>query len=208
LLDPRVMGTRTTFLLSPASCGGRRAALLFRPGAEFDLAKRLAEGGTAPLGEVFCFLSGLYFRGKLAYADRFADRSSGVPGVLVITPSRGLLTPETPVDRALLEEFARTPVDPRESRYYEPLLRDLDGLALAASHRVVLLGSIATGKYLEMLLDAFGPRVCFPASFVGIGDMSRGAMMLRAAASGEELSYVPALGAVRSRASASRSAPR
>ena len=59
------------FLLSPASCHGERARLLLRDEACFDLALRL-RGEGAPLGEVFSFLSGLYFRGKLAYARAFA----------------------------------------------------------------------------------------------------------------------------------------
>src|SRR5690606_12169773 len=80
------------FLLSPASCGGRRAQLLLREAADFPLARRLRSDG-APLGEVFSFLSGLYFRGKLTYATRFARPPQGVRGVHVITTSSGLLDP-------------------------------------------------------------------------------------------------------------------
>ena len=39
--------------------------------ATFDLAVRLRGPGGAALGEVFSFMSGLYFRGKLAYARTF-----------------------------------------------------------------------------------------------------------------------------------------
>jgi hypothetical protein len=60
---------------------------------------------------------------------------------------------------------------------------------------VVLLGSIATGKYTSALLEVFGRRLLFPAAFVGRGDMSRGGLLLRAARSGEELSYIPVAGA-------------
>ena len=35
--------------------------------------------GGAPIGEVFSFLSSLYFRGKLTYAQRFAAPPTGVP---------------------------------------------------------------------------------------------------------------------------------
>ena len=67
------MEQRQIFLLSPASCGGKRAALLFNDRAEFDIARRVREGTGAPLGEVFSFLSGLYFRGKITYARAFQN---------------------------------------------------------------------------------------------------------------------------------------
>ena len=59
----------------------------------------------------------------------------------------------------------------------------------------VLLGSVATEKYVEPLLKVFGDRLLFPSDFVGRGDMSRGGLMLRCARSGAELPYVPLLGA-------------
>ena len=86
---------QTVFLLSPAHCGGRRAQLLLRPGASFALAE--AVRGGAPLGDVFSFLSGLYFRGKLAYARAFARHAAAPHAVLVIAPGRGLVPPETVV---------------------------------------------------------------------------------------------------------------
>src|SRR5690606_20239197 len=64
-------GPERVFLLSPAHCGGRRAQLLLNEAAEFPLAQRIRSPEGAPLGEVFSFLSGLYFRGKLTYARRF-----------------------------------------------------------------------------------------------------------------------------------------
>ena len=60
------------FLLSPANCGGTRARQVLSPGAVFDLAQRLRSADGAALGELFAFVSGLYFRGKLMYARRFA----------------------------------------------------------------------------------------------------------------------------------------
>ena len=60
------------FLLSPARLDGERARLLFRPATMFPLARALHSGEGATLGEVFSFLSGLYFRGKLAHAEAFA----------------------------------------------------------------------------------------------------------------------------------------
>ncbi len=80
--------SRVVFLLSPAHCGARRAQILLREQASFELALRIREMG-APLGEVFSFLSGLYFRGKLAYARTFA-RGAEPQSVSIITPGLGL----------------------------------------------------------------------------------------------------------------------
>lgn len=195
------------FLLSPAYCGGKRAALLLREEAGFPLAERFRSPGGAPLGEVFSFLSGLYFRGKMAYAAAFGAPPAGIPPALVITPDRGLLDPDTRVGPDELRAFAHVPVDVRDPRYTEPLRASLRHLAQApAACRFVLLGSVATRKYVELLEDELGARVCFPAPFIGMGDMQRGALMLRAAASGEELAYIPAAGALRSRAARSGAA--
>lgn len=180
----------TVFLLSPAYCGGRRAAMLMRHESAMPLAERLRQG-TLTLGEAFAFMSGLYFRGKLAYARAFG--SSGSPSAFVITPTRGLQLPELPVTLAILQEFASLDVAHDEPRYRDPLIAHATTLSrgLAADARVVLLGSIATSKYLDVLAGVFGERLCFPAAFVGRGDMSRGALMLRSASSGDELEYMP-----------------
>jgi len=177
------------FLLSPAWCGGRRAKMLMRQGATHQLALRL-DAGTLTLGEAFAFMSGLYFRGKLAYATAFADR--GRPSTFVITPTRGLQPPDLTITRALIDEFAGVDVSQDDERYRRPLLADarrLEG-AIATHDRIVLLGSVATAKYLDVLSGVFGERLSFPSDFVGRGDMSRGAIMLRAAAAGTELEYV------------------
>jgi hypothetical protein len=62
---------------------------------------------------------------------------------------------------------------------------------------VVLLGSIATGKYVDTLIESLGPRLLFPSDFVGRGDMSRGGLLLRSAREGRELDYIPVAGALR-----------
>ena len=195
--------TRRIFVLSPAHCGGRRASLLLRGEARFDLALRLRAGGVE-LGEAFSFVSGLYFRGKLASASAFARPPAGMPGALVITSDRGLLPPHAPVTLDDLAACAQVSVDLAEPRYREPLARDVAALAAALPPAcdVVLLGSIATGKYVDLLLDIIGDRLRFPLDFVGRGDMSRGALMLEAARRGEELAYVPAAGALRTGARA------
>jgi hypothetical protein len=192
------MTAHRIFLLSPAHCGGKRAAVLLRPAAAFDLAELLRSPEGAPLVEVFSFVSGLYFRGKAAYAERFAAPPAGLPGALVITTTRGLLPPDTRVHPSDLEEFAAVSIDPRDPRYREPLERDLARLAsdAPAECRFVLLGSVATAKYVELLLAAFGERLLFPAPFAGMGDMQRGALLLRAAREGVELPYLAVAGAV------------
>jgi hypothetical protein len=186
------------FLLSPASCTGERARVLFREEARFDLAVRLREGG-APLGEVFAFLSGLYFRGKLTYARAFSRPPADLPGELVITPDRGLLSADLPVDLEVLKRFADVDIHPDNRRYIGPLEHDARRLWRRAGREteVVLLGSVATGKYVDLLVEIFGDRLLFPPDFVGRGDMSRGGLLLRGAREGSELAYAPVRGAVR-----------
>lgn len=186
------------FLLSPAHCGGKRAGYLLDERARFPLAQRLrAEGIT--LGEAFSFLSGLYFRGKLAYATRFARPRGRKDAVQVITANRGLLPADTPVGVDDLRAFADVDIHQDDPRYRAPLERDLARLA-AGRPDIVLLGSIATAKYVDILTAALGERVLFPADFVGRGDMSRGALLLRASREGRELACIPVAGAVRSTA--------
>jgi hypothetical protein len=197
------------FLLSPADSSGRRARLLQRPDADHDLARRLHGPDGATLGEVFSFVSSLYFRGKLAYARAFARPPEGQAGVYVITPCDGLREPETRVGPRDLERYAGVPIDPDDQRYSGPLLRDLRSRAAAwAQVEVLLLGSVASGKYGELLASVLGPRVLFPADFVGRGDMSRGGLMLRCVEEGRELAYVPLLGAERRGARPARLPPR
>ncbi|MGH7332939.1 MAG: hypothetical protein ACREKS_09390 [Candidatus Rokuibacteriota bacterium] len=187
------------FILSPASCAGQRARFLFNERAEFEAARRLQAPDGLPLGEAFAFLSGLYFRGKLTYARTFADPPEGTPGIVIITSCDGLRRPEERVDVARLRRFAAVPIDTREPRYREPLLRDAHALGAAVGARceVVLLGSVASGKYVDLLGAVFGDRLRFPAEFVGRGDMSRGGLLLRSVAEGNELEYVRVAGAAR-----------
>ena len=183
---------RRVFLLSPASTHGRRAQLLFREAAAFPLALELRAGGSS-VGEVFSFLSGLYFRGKLTYARAFAPVPRTVPPVLVITPDRGLVSPDLRITLEDLTAFSRSPVDIANPRYREPLERDARGISEAVQDdvEVILLGSIATGKYADLLRPVLADRLVFPSQFVGRGDMSRGGLLLRAMDAGVELEYVP-----------------
>jgi hypothetical protein len=196
------------FLLSPADCSGKRALLLQRPATEAELGQRLRRAEGAPIGEVFSFVSSLYFRGKLAYARAFARPPQGRPGVHVITPCDGLRAPESVLRLPDLRRYAGVPVDAEEERYREPLLRDLRTLAPTWEEaEVVLLGSIASGKYAQLLTSVLGDRLLFPSDFVGRGDMSRGGLMLRCVEEGRELPYLPLRGAVRRGARPARLPP-
>lgn len=173
--------------------------MLMRNTAEFDLARRLRGPNRVTIGEVFTFLSGLYFRGKIAYANAFARPARGMSGVLVITPTRGLIDAATPIELDDLREFAEVDIDENDPRYRLPLERDALKLAMQLKNRgdAVLLGSVATGKYVSVLLEILADCLRFPADFVGRGDMSRGGLLLRCAADARELDYIAVAGAIR-----------
>jgi hypothetical protein len=183
------------FLLSPASLNGERARQLLSPTARSETARKMRSPEGAPLEEVFTFVSSLYFRGKLTYARHFAAPPDGFPregGVLVITPGFGLVPPDWPIDLERTEILRSTPIDLKCPGYVDPLRRHLQALHdhIPAATPVVLLGSIATGKYVDLLEPVFGERLLFPGIFAGAGDMRRGSLLLRAAREGEELDYV------------------
>jgi hypothetical protein len=191
------------FLLSPANCSGRRAQQALALKSQSSVAVKLRGADGVPIGELFAFMSGLYFRGKLTYAQRFAappDRSNPIvgKGVYVITPNAGLRGPDTPVTADAVRAFAAASVDVSNDGYRRPLERSARMLLDEIGDcEVVLLGSIASPKYVDILLGIFGSRLCFPIDFVGRGDMSRGGLLLRQAAAGVELEYAPVEGAVR-----------
>ncbi len=187
------VGPPLIFLLSPALLTGVRGRRILEGSGPSWLAEALARGGRVPLGDVHASISSLYFRGKRDYARRFGVRVAG-SAALVITPDRGLVPVDEPVDRAALARMADIGVDPLEPRYRTPLLESAGRLAeeLGPDGRVVLLGSLATPKYLEPLGCVLPRRVLVPAAFVGRGDMQRGSLLLRAVEAGEELEYVDA----------------
>ena len=191
------------FLLSPAHCGGRRAKQVLSPNASFALAGELRSRRGAMLGDVFMFISGLYFRGKLTYALRFAappERGNAIVGcgVHIITPNAGLRSPDTCVTQKAVISFADGDVHQDNAGYRRPLEASARALAreIGPDCDVVLLGSIASPKYVDVLLAIFGDRLRFPIDFVGRGDMSRGGLLLRKSREGVELDYVPVRGAV------------
>ena len=191
------------FLLSPANCNGIRAKQAMSPKAQFALAMALRSEDGAPLGDLFSFVSGLYFRGKLTYARRFAQPPDPLnpivgSGIHVITPTAGLRSPDTLITQSAVRGFARVDVDAENVRYRRPLETSARALLaeIGPDCDVVLLGSVASPKYVTVLGTIFGERLKFPVAFVGRGDMSRGGLLLRHARDGVELDYVPVQGAI------------
>jgi hypothetical protein len=191
------------FLLSPANCSGTRAKQILSPNAQFALACELRSRRGAMLGDVFAFVSGLYFRGKLTYAMTFAsppelDNPIVGCGVHVITPNAGLRSPDTYVTHKGLRAFAAGDVHQDNAGYRRPLETSACALRdeIGPDCDVVLLGSVASPKYVDVLTKIFGERLLFPIDFVGRGDMSRGGLLLRKARERVELPYGPVVGAV------------
>ena len=175
------------FLLSPANLSGTRAKQLANPRAECPTARRYQSPDGIPIGDAFEFMSSLYFRGKIAYALHFAP----LEDVFVIAPGFGLVSPAWRITEERMKVMRKTPVDVRKRSYRKPLERDALALAerLDDDAQVVLLGSVASGKYVDILWPIFGSRLRFPAAFAGLGDMARGGLMLRAVRANKELEY-------------------
>jgi hypothetical protein len=186
-------GEAPVFLISPASLSGVRGRRLLAGDGTAPVSSRLARGERVPIGEVYASISSLYFRGKLAYARRYARVPHSI-GVRVITPDRGLCCADEPVDLGDLRRMALTAIDEHEAAYRGALMASAAELehAIPAGVVVVLLGSLATRKYLDPLGEVLGDRLRVPRAFIGLGDMSRGGLLLRAVAAGRELDYVGA----------------
>ena len=180
------------FLLSPANCNGVRARQIMAQTSRSPLAQRLRAQSGAAIGEVFTFFSSLYFRGKLTYALAFARPPSQAVGVAIITPTLGLLPCDAPIGIAQLQSFSRVAIDVKNRCYREALCRSAKAVAetIGSACEIVLLGSIASDKYLSLLLPIFGERLRVPAQFIGLGDMSRGGLLLRCVREQRELEYV------------------
>jgi len=181
------------FLLSPANVSGLRARQLMSPRAGFEAARQYRTADGVPVCDAFAFMSALYFRGKIAYARRFAVPSPrvGGDGIFVIAPGFGLVSPDWRITEERMKTLRKTDVDVQVRGYARPLREHAALLAgtLEEGTEVVLLGSVATGKYIDILLPAFGERLRFPLAFAGLGDMSRGGLMLRAVRENRELEY-------------------
>ena len=183
------MPAETVFLLSPASLNGIRAKQMMSPRGNSEAARLYRSEEGVPVAVAFAFMSALYFRGKIAYALHFAD----IANILVIAPGFGLVRADWRITEERMNVMRKTEVDVRVRNYRKPLERDAKELAarLNPDAQVVLLGSVATGKYVDILLPIFGDRLRFPVAFAGLGDMSRGGLMLRAVRANRELEYVP-----------------
>jgi hypothetical protein len=185
----------TLFLLSPANLSGLRAKQLASPRAMFAAAVKYRSEEGVPIAEAFAFMSALYFRGKIAYAQRFAVPSPlvGGDGIFVITSGFGLVPPDWRLNEERVKRMKKIDVDVNTRNYVRPLRDHATLLARALEEepqaRVILLGSVATGKYVDVLGPIFGDKLRFPAVFAGLGDMARGGLMLRAARAGKELEY-------------------
>jgi hypothetical protein len=181
------------FLLSPANCSGLRGRRLLERNSRSALASRLRKAG-APLGEVFSFLSALYFRGKLAYAQAFAQPPPNCPGILIITPTAGLTPHDALIRLPKLRGFGRAPIHVNNRIYTSPLRRSAKqlGADVGTDCELILLGSLATGKYLDVLTPIFRNRLRVPDEFIGRGNMSRGGLMLRCVRENRELNYIQA----------------
>ena len=157
------------------------------PRAGFDAAVRYRSPEGVMIAEAFAFMSALYFRGKIAYALHFG----GADNMHVIAPGFGLVPPTWMITEERMKKMRKTDVDMRDRTYVKTLRATSLQLAqeIDADTRVVLLGSVATGKYVDILLPIFGERLRFPSAFAGLGDMSRGGLMLRAVRANHELEY-------------------
>lgn len=157
------------------------------PHAKFEAARMYQSEEGVPIGLAFAFMSALYFRGKLAYALHFG----GVENTFVIAPGFGLVQTDWRITQERMKALQRTPVDITKRNYRKPLEREANVLAkrLGDDAQVVLLGSVASGKYVDVLWPIFGDRLVFPGIFAGLGDMSRGGLLLRATRADQELEY-------------------
>ncbi|MFL6248475.1 MAG: hypothetical protein ACJ74H_20800 [Thermoanaerobaculia bacterium] len=188
------MATRL-FLLSPATLSGLRAKQLTSPRAKFALAQQYQTEAGVPIADAFAFMSALYFRGKIAYARRFAVPSPiiGGDGIFIITSGYGLVPPDWRITEERMKRMRRIDIDADARNYAKPLREHATLIARALENEdeaeVVLLGSVATGKYVDVLWPILGKRLRFPIAFAGLGDMARGGLMLRAARAGKELEY-------------------
>ncbi|HYI11494.1 MAG TPA: hypothetical protein VEK57_20730 [Thermoanaerobaculia bacterium] len=185
------------FLLSPATLNGLRAKQLMSLRAKFELALRYRSERGVEIGDAFAFMSALYFRGKIAYARRFAVPSPviGGDGIFVITSGYGLVPPDWRITEERMKRMQKIDIDMSTRSYVKPLKEHATLIARALDSeghedaQVILLGSVATGKYVDVLWPILGNRLRFPSAFAGLGDMARGGLMLRAAREGKELEY-------------------
>ena len=176
---------------------GVRGTSLLDPNSKSKLKARFRSKQGLSVGEAYRFISSLYFRGKLTYGLHFG----GASNTRVLVPGFGLVGPDWTLTPKRAERARSCPVDPDHAAYRRPLERDLRALLERESDRgaegegntceveVVFLGSLATRKYLDVLVPLLGGRLLYPKVFVGCGDMRRGSLLLKAVDAGQELEY-------------------
>jgi predicted kinase len=127
----------------------------------------------------------------MTYAQAFGRAPEGLSGALVISPAEGLRFLHERLTLERLRAWAEVDIDENNPRFTRPLIEHASALerTLGDRTRFVLLGSVATDKYVRPLTQVFGERLLFPPDFIGRGDMSRGALLLRAARAARELEY-------------------
>lgn len=179
----------TVFLLSPARLDGARGRSLLSPDSGGALSQRLRSAEGISLEEAFSFVSSLYFRGKAAYARHFCRAPHG--RIRVVTAGGGLVKLEERVTLARLQGWGRVAVREDNPHFTAPLLRHTAELLdeVPSEARFLLLGSVASNKYVQPLLELLGSRLLYPVAFEGRGDMSRGALLLAALREDRELEY-------------------
>ena len=183
------------FLLSPATAHGPKASTLVEDPPRTPAARRLQTPGGMTLGALFTHLSGLYFTGKLAYARQFANPPStlAVRGVHVVTFTHGLLDPDTAVDLDMLRRFraaGATEFDTVSRVALEASARSLAEVLGEVRCDVVLLGSVHSTKYTEILEPIFGERLRVPRDLVRRGHLQRGGLLLECVEARRELDYI------------------
>lgn len=183
----------TIMLLSPVRLSGQRGRILLDEGSDSAVARALRSTQGAVLGDVFSFVSGLYFRGKASYAERFAHAGGKSAAAFVMCAGAGLCRLDERIDLERLRGWARVSIREDNPHFTAPLYRHASELLAQYDEqaRFVLLGSVATNKYVTPLLDVFSARLFYPREFLGRGDMSRGSLMLRAVRENRELEYAP-----------------
>ena len=111
------------FLISPANLSGKRGKMVMNPQANFELARTLRGTSGAPLGAVFSFVSGLYFRGKMSYARAFGHAAANEASSFVMTAGGGLCRLDEPVTLSRLHGWRGVEVDERNPHFTAPLQR-------------------------------------------------------------------------------------
>lgn len=181
------------FLLSPATAHGARAKTLLAPEPRSPVATQLASADGMPLGQIFTYLSGLYFNGKLTYARHYSTPppSLGRTGIYIITMTDGILTPEHRIGLDDLQRYAAAEKQTEDGR--RALETSARALAETIGPRcdVVFMGSVASDKYTAIIEPVFGRRLLFPPELVGRGQLGRGALLFRCVRENRELDYVP-----------------